>query len=610
MDSWSITRLKTTASPQSRCLKEIIMSAKATYTITYQCDIAADLPVVADIGSRAFVISENAFYFFSGTRWALLVPVSQVIVQSLSDFPAPIANVITLEDNKTYIISGMIDVGVNRFQCGIKNWIKSEDRINHRLTSQTTGAMFTCGAAQTTCVFDNVGLSCPNGDLFSFDSCGLSVLECSIVTTESGGTLNALTACTFRNTNFANSFTTSGFVFTGTSTGRLNVTDNTPINNAGTFLALGTAVFDSCIISRNTIKENATQTFISGVAAGANITNKALIADNIFSGAGTFAATLTNADTNWTWQDNQGIANTASAQALDTFGATTDNATLNASTAAHGLLKKLSNVSTEFMNGVGNWATPASEGSIPAGIICMWAGLLANIPSGWNLCNGANGTPDLRDRFIKGCSAAEEPGATGGAATHTHAAHAYTPAGTVAAPVFTGNALGTHSHGAGTLVPSDHAGAAVADHGSHTHTYTQIVNHTHPVTDPGHTHVVTSQTATTGAATSYEHGVLDTSSAEAEATETTASSTTGISTTNPAGGVATGTTNGPSATLTHSVTQPSTHTMSGSSSADSAGTPAGTNSAPAFTGTLASLTHDSVNNEPTYFKLAYIQKAA
>lgn len=40
---------------------------------------------------------------------------------------------------------------------------------------------------------------------------------------------------------------------------------------------------------------------------------------------------------------------------------------------------------------------------------------------------------------------------------------------------------------------------------------------------PAHTHVITSQTATTGSATSYEHGALDTSSAEAEVTEVTGS---------------------------------------------------------------------------------------
>lgn len=101
---------------------------------------------------------------------------------------------------------------------------------------------------------------------------------------------------------------------------------------------------------------------------------------------------------------------------------------------------------------------PGGEGaSLPAGIIVMWGGLLANIPSGWALCDGTGGTPDLRDRFIKGAAAAAEPGATGGAANHT-------PAGTVSQPTFAGNALGTHQHGVGTYLPSAHAGAAVSAH--------------------------------------------------------------------------------------------------------------------------------------------------
>lgn len=54
-------------------------------------------------------------------------------------------------------------------------------------------------------------------------------------------------------------------------------------------------------------------------------------------------------------------------------------------------------------------------------------------------------------------------------------------------------------------------------------TEAQMPVHTH-LQNP-HSHAVTSQTATTGAATSYEHGTLDTSSAETEATETTAMAT-------------------------------------------------------------------------------------
>jgi microcystin-dependent protein len=44
------------------------------------------------------------------------------------------------------------------------------------------------------------------------------------------------------------------------------------------------------------------------------------------------------------------------------------------------------------------------NGTIPVGGIIMWSGTIANIPSGWALCNGSNGTPDLRNRFLIGAS--------------------------------------------------------------------------------------------------------------------------------------------------------------------------------------------------------------
>jgi hypothetical protein len=147
-------------------------------------------------------------------------------------------------------------------------------------------------------------------------------------------------------------------------------------------------------------------------------------------------------------------------------------------------------------------------------------------------------------------------------------------AGTVSAPTFTGDAMGTHSHGAGTLVPSAHSGAAVADHTPHTHTYTEV---------PNHVHVQNINSGTTGGSSGYTPD-----------TSTNGSTATAISTANPTGGVATGTTAGPSATLTHSVTQPSNHTMSGTSEAASAGTPSGTVSAPTFTGSQTPIIQPSL----------------
>ena len=51
---------------------------------------------------------------------------------------------------------------------------------------------------------------------------------------------------------------------------------------------------------------------------------------------------------------------------------------------------------------VGSGANLTGIQGIPSGVIMMWSGNIASIPSGFVLCNGSNSTPDLRDRFIVG----------------------------------------------------------------------------------------------------------------------------------------------------------------------------------------------------------------
>jgi microcystin-dependent protein len=58
-------------------------------------------------------------------------------------------------------------------------------------------------------------------------------------------------------------------------------------------------------------------------------------------------------------------------------------------------------------------------GAVPVGAILMWSGAENALPPGWALCNGENGTPDLRDRFIVGSGANYAVGSTGGANTVT-----------------------------------------------------------------------------------------------------------------------------------------------------------------------------------------------
>lgn len=61
----------------------------------------------------------------------------------------------------------------------------------------------------------------------------------------------------------------------------------------------------------------------------------------------------------------------------------------------------------------------SSGGNLPTGLISLWYGATDAIPEGWALCDGQNGTPDLRDRFVVGAGDSYAVGATGGSDTVT-----------------------------------------------------------------------------------------------------------------------------------------------------------------------------------------------
>lgn len=135
---------------------------------------------------------------------------------------------------------------------------------------------------------------------------------------------------------------------------------------------------------------------------------------------------------------------------------------------------------------------------LPAGAIIMWGGAIASIPTGWQLCNGSNGTPDLRDRFIVGAGNSYAVAAVGGSNSVTLDStqlplHNHTQQGT-----FTTNPDGSHAHA---------------------------------LTDPGHTHTMTFR-RTSKAQNATPYMLTDPNIGEnlnGTATYNTGGSTTGIS---------------------------------------------------------------------------------
>lgn len=63
---------------------------------------------------------------------------------------------------------------------------------------------------------------------------------------------------------------------------------------------------------------------------------------------------------------------------------------------------------------------------VEAGIIVAWSGSISSIPDGWKLCDGTNGTADLRDKFIVGAGNRFSVSATGGSADAVIVSHSHT----------------------------------------------------------------------------------------------------------------------------------------------------------------------------------------
>jgi hypothetical protein len=72
--------------------------------------------------------------------------------------------------------------------------------------------------------------------------------------------------------------------------------------------------------------------------------------------------------------------------------------------------------------------------TIPTGMISLWYGSIGSVPLGWYLCDGTNGTPDLRDKFVVGAGSAYSVAATGGSTDAIVVSHTHTATSTVTDP--------------------------------------------------------------------------------------------------------------------------------------------------------------------------------
>ena len=128
----------------------------------------------------------------------------------------------------------------------------------------------------------------------------------------------------------------------------------------------------------------------------------------------------------------------------------------------------------------------------------MWSGAANAVPSGWYLCNGSNGTPDLRGKFVVGYSNTDglfDVGDSGGSKDATLVSHSHTVNNHTHSFSGTTNNPGDHNHsytfleknvaygGGSSAYSRTTTGATTGNAGGHTHTVSGTIGGSSPGTN-------------------------------------------------------------------------------------------------------------------------------
>ena len=81
--------------------------------------------------------------------------------------------------------------------------------------------------------------------------------------------------------------------------------------------------------------------------------------------------------------------------------------------------------SITFGLGFGDTSQTWDGESMRSGVVVMWTGPTADIPRGWHICDGSNGTPDLRNRFVVGGGSLYDLADTGGSKDASVVSHSH-----------------------------------------------------------------------------------------------------------------------------------------------------------------------------------------
>lgn len=292
-------------------------------------DLTVASPTMASLAAGTGVVIAKANNIITISATGILPQTNVVFVNAMTDFPAAVAGVVTLNAGVTYIITNNVSTA-NRFQCAQNSDIVGYIATGSKLTYTGSGDMFT--GLDVGCSFMDVNLDCPTAsNVWNFSETvgstkNLIIRSVSVDNCLKIATINDLQSAFFESVLFSNA--TNGAQFLGGTFASITFDTVSFVTSSATFVGIdfGTSVSQTIRIRGSFFNGPGSSIGIKGAAANANLTatGTGLVVGNTFLGSLTPVDTINLLeDVNWAGEGNTGLENTHQASLSHNSAGTT-----------------------------------------------------------------------------------------------------------------------------------------------------------------------------------------------------------------------------------------------------------------------------------------------
>jgi len=253
------------------------------------------------------------------------------VVEKLSDLPSPDSGVITLKENTVYMVSGMVDIGVNRIVASIGSSLVGHvfRRDGLQRTGTPTGSLLTVPTGVDAFCVHSMYLKTPAGagDIFDISNANADINACRCLIE---GDIGSITASVLRmNHTYCEDYNNGLQIANIGILEILGCSFNQAAGGTGSAIELTGSIYSYAALMMSSFVVQPTGIGVQGLANNANLPGnaRATIQSCLFAGSTTPLSGISTDDVKWAMVSSSGIENSVVVGSMEMYNNSTSTST-------------------------------------------------------------------------------------------------------------------------------------------------------------------------------------------------------------------------------------------------------------------------------------------